>query len=317
MVKQGSFFQRLKERWGSSSGVRVDNSAEPVSRRAGSSSAKAAVKPQAGRSQAGNGARAQAGNGKSAAETRSKPVEPAPQARVERVQPGRELADGAPIERRSSRKMSEREEAMMALNSQFQELTTLLRGSHQSVDDKLGKLVQATDALSSLPAVGERQLQALKAISDHMERQNVLGERMASSVTQLPTMLSKVEKALERAAATDERTAATVKEFQTTMDRIHTSMSDQVAATQQLAERKDEGMLDIAKGIENSNEKALSDLRRTTDESLQSLRRTHEDQSNRLQKVVQENAGWNRAVLVGIGLVVVGIGALIVLQLFR
>ncbi len=56
---------------------------------------------------------------------------------------------------------------------------------------------------------------------------------------------------------------------------------------------------------------------RTTDESLATLRRSNEDQSNRLQRVVQEYAGWNRAVLVGIGLVVLGIGGLLVLQLFR
>jgi hypothetical protein len=59
----------------------------------------------------------------------------------------------------------------------------------------------------------------------------------------------------------------------------------------------------------------VGELRRTTDEGLQTLRLSHEDQSNRLQRVVAEHAGWNRAVLVGIGLVVLGIGAVIVLQL--
>jgi hypothetical protein len=33
--------------------------------------------------------------------------------------------------------------------------------------------------------------------------------------------------------------------------------------------------------------------------------------------VVQEHAGWNRAVLAGVGLVLLGIGALVVLQLVR
>ena len=36
-----------------------------------------------------------------------------------------------------------------------------------------------------------------------------------------------------------------------------------------------------------------------------------------VQGLVQEHAGWNRAVLVGIGLVVLGIGAVIVLQLVK
>ncbi|MCR9247306.1 MAG: hypothetical protein NXI31_19925 [bacterium] len=315
MVKQGSFFQRLKERWGSSSGVRVDRSSSAPERVSPKPSAPKAAPRSSGGS---NGNRNGGGNGGTSRPAAKPAPKPAPaEPRVERVQPGRELADGPPVERRSSRKMSEREEAMLALNSQFQELSTLLQGSHQSVDEKLGKLVTATDALSSLPAVSEQQLEALKAISAHMERQNVLGEQMAQTVTKLPTMLDNVEKALERAAKTDERTAATVREFHTTMDRIHESMGKQVAATQQLAERKDDAMLDIAKGIESSQEAAFGRLRETTDENLKSLRRTHEDQSNRLQKVVQENAGWNRAVLVGIGLVVLGIGALIVLQLVQ
>lgn len=284
MVNKGSFFQRLKERWGSSSRVRVDRQ---------------------------SGARPSNGGTRAAAAAKAERLEPVP-TRAER-----EVAVGPPAEKRSSRKMSEREEAMLALSSHFQELTALLRGSHAKVDDKLDKLVTATDSLTALPAVSEKQLEALKSISEHMERQNKLGEQMASTVTKLPSMLENVEKALARAAATDERTAATVKEFHSTMDRIHSSMSKQVEATEKLAERKDDAMLDIAKGIESSQEQALGQLRQTTDESLKSLRRTHEDQSNRLHKVVEQNANWNRAVLVGIGLVVIGIGALIALQLVR
>ena len=310
MVKQASFFQRLKERWGSSSRVRVDRGLSSAPVTGGS-------RPNGGSSNGGspNGGSPNGGS-RPAAAPRPSPA-PAPAPAVERVPVGRELAEGPPAERRSSRKLSEREEAMLALNSQFQELTALLRGSSDRVDDKLGKLVTATGALSALPAINEQQLAALKSISVHMEKQNALGEQMAASVTKLPAMLESVEKALARAAATDERTAATVREFHTTMDRIHSAMNQQVAATQQLVERKDNAMLDIAKGIETSQENALGKLRETTDESLKSLRRTHEDQSNRLHKVVEQNATWNRAVLIGLGLAVLGIGALIVLQLVK
>ena len=91
----------------------------------------------------------------------------------------------------------------------------------------------------------------------------------------------------------------------------------QVEVTQKLADRRDDALLDIAQGIESSQQQALSDLQRTTDQSLNSLRRTHEDQSNRLQRVVEDHASWNRAVLFGIGLVVLGIGALIALQVLK
>ena len=132
-----------------------------------------------------------------------------------------------------------------------------------------------------------------------------------------------METALARAAATDERTAATVREFQTTMDRIHTSMGQMVQhgeqhvrTAQNLAERRDQELKGLADGIQESQQRVATELQRTTDQGLATLQRSHEDLSNRLQRVVQEHAGWNRAVLVGIGLVVIGIGALIVMQLF-
>ncbi len=310
MVKQGSFFQRLKERFGSGSGVRVDSRGNEV--RPGSAPNAAAGKPAA------------------------RTDKPAP-ARVEPERaPVRDLAtEFAPAEVRSGRKLSEREEAMLALGTHFQELTSLLRGSQARVDDQLTRIVDATGSLAALPALGQQQLDTLRALSAQMERQNALGEQMATTLTKLPNLLQNVEQALARAAQTDERTSATVREFQTTMDRIHASMGQMVNHSEQhvktaqsLAERRDEELKNLAGTISQSQQRAVDELQRTTGKTLQSLqqthedgltslRRTHEDQSNRLQRVVQEHAGWNRAVLVGIGFVVLGIGALIVLQLFR
>lgn len=295
MVK-GSFFQKLKERWSSGSGVRIDRSGA-VAAKAGDRGA-------------------------------DRVADKAP---VQRVEPeraagnGRELAsEFAPAEARSSRKMSDREEAMLALSTHFQELTSLLRGSQARVDDQLTKLVGATSALTELPALGQQQLEALRALSTQMERQNTLGEQLAGTMTKLPSLMQNVESALARAAATDERTSATVREFQSTMDRIHSAMGQMVQhgeqhvkTAQSLAERRDHELKGLAEGIQQSQQRAVGELARATDEGMQTLRRSHEDQSNRLQRVVQEHAGWNRAVLVGIGLVVLGIGALIVLTLAK
>ncbi|MFN8825120.1 MAG: hypothetical protein ACK501_09145 [Planctomycetota bacterium] len=313
MVKQGSFFQRLKDRFGSGSGVRVE----------------------AG----GNGGTTPAGKalGKPATTTSVPPPNLRPTA-VQRVEPeraGREVASEAPVDARSTRKMSDREEAMTALGTHFHELTTLLRGSQARVDDQLSKIVAATGALVQLPTLGQQQLDTLRALSTQMERQNVLGEQLATTMARLPNLLENVENALARAAATDERTSETVREFQATMDRIHSAMGQMVQhgeqhvrTAQQLAEKRDGELKDLATGIASSQRAAVGELKeaaatgmktleRSHDEALASLRRTHEDQSNRLQQVVREHAGWNRAVLAGIGLVVLGIGALIALQLFQ
>lgn len=287
MVKQGSFFQRLKERW-TSGGVRVERGG--------------------------------------AAAARAERIAAVQRVEGERtVRNGRELASElTPIEPRSSRKLSDREEAMLAFSTHFQELTTLLRGSQARVDDQLSKLVGATTALTQLPALSQQQLDALRTLSVQMERQNALGEQLAGTMTKLPNMLQNVETALARAAATDERTAATVREFQTTMDRIHSAMGQMVQhgeqhvrVAQNLAERRDAEFKNLADGLQETQQRAVNELTRATDEGVQTLRQSHEDQSNRLQRVVQEHAGWTRAVLVGIGVVVLGIGALIALQLFK
>ena len=309
MVNKGTFFQRLKSRWGSGSGVRVE-------------------KPTAGKASAGKASAGKA-SGRSA-------VSSATQSRAEPelIQPrSRRNGDGSasdggavsstfqPADVRSSRKMSDREEAMLTVGHHFQELATLMRGSQAANDEKLQKIVEATGAI---PALGQQQLEALKSLSQQMEKQNELGAQLSTTMTRLPNLMENVERALDRAAKTDERTAATVMEFQKTMDRIHTSMDkmvehsgDQAKAAQELAERRSEELKGLATDIAKTQSGAVDELKRTTDESLMQLRQTHEDQSNRLQKVVQENAGWSRAVLVGIGLVVVGIGAVIVLQLMK
>ncbi|MCB9886985.1 MAG: hypothetical protein H6838_15950 [Planctomycetes bacterium] len=220
--------------------------------------------------------------------------------------------------------MTEREEAMLALGTHFQELTALVRGTHARTDEQMQKLVAATEALSALPGAAQQQVDLLRTMGAQLEKQNALGEQVATTLRTLPTLLQNVESALARAAATDERTSATVKEFHATMDRIHGSMQkmvehsgEQAKAAKDLAANRQGEFTELAAGIERAQQAAASELQRTTDESLASLRRTHEDQSNRLQRVVQEHAGWNRAVLVGIGLVVLGIGALLVLQLVK
>ncbi|HIE72518.1 MAG TPA: hypothetical protein EYP98_21470, partial [Planctomycetes bacterium] len=248
MVNKGSFFQRLKDRWGSGSGVRVEKPAG--GRAAGKAAATASrAEPEPIQPRSGNGN----GNGSGAVSSTFQPAET-----------------------RSSRKMSDREEAMLTVGHHFQELSSLMRGSQAANDEKLQKIVDAT---SSIPVLGEQQLDTLKSLSVQMEKQNELGVQLSSTMTRLPDLLESVERALERAAKTDERTAATVMEFQNTMDRIHTSMDkmvehsgDQAKASQELAERGTEELKSLATGIAKTQSGAVEELKRATDQGLQQLR---------------------------------------------
>ncbi len=297
MVKKASFFSRLKERWSSGSGVRVEAG------RRGGEDAKARIDrvPTSGPAPQGT-----PGNGGG------------------RPQGGSALVSGAPGDVRSTRKLNDREEASMALGQHFQELSGLLRGVQARMDRQGDRLTEAAASLGQLPALSHQQLAMLQQLAGQVERQNQVGENLARTLTGLPDLLKNVEHALQRAAATDERTASTVREFQATMDRIQGQMgkmvehsAQNVEATKALAERREESLKGLATEMRQGQDQAVKQLRDATDQGLASLRRTHEDQSNRLHKVVEEHAGWNRAVLVVLGIVVLGMGAILAVLLVK
>ena len=119
MVNKGTFFQRLKDRWGSGSGVRVEQPSETAAN---------AAEQRAGGSKPG---------AKPAPRTSAGPT-------AGRVDEARQVSSSfQPAEARSSRKMSEREEAMMAFGQHFQELTKLMRGAQAASDEKLQKIMRS------------------------------------------------------------------------------------------------------------------------------------------------------------------------------
>jgi hypothetical protein len=226
----------------------------------------------------------------------------------------RVAADGfdGPVEQRSTRKLTEREEALLAVGGHFQELTAMLRGSQARVDDQLARLVASTSALPQLPTLSQQHLEALRTLAAQMERQNVLGEQLAHAMARLPGMLESVEHALARAAAADERTSAVVRDFQGTLDRVQDAMGRMVAhgeqhvlAAQGLVARRDQEFKDLTEGIQVTQLRAADELHRAAAEGMQSLRQSHEDQSNRLQRIVQEAAAGNRAVLFGLAMLAI------------
>jgi hypothetical protein len=217
-----------------------------------------------------------------------------------------------PVEQRSTRKLTEREEALLAVGGHFQELTAMLRGSQARVDDQLARLVASTSALPQLPTLSQQHLEALRTLAAQMERQNVLGEQLAHAMARLPGMLESVEHALARAAAADERTSAVVRDFQGTLDRVQDAMGRMVAhgeqhvlAAQGLVARRDQEFMDLTEGIQVTQLRAADELHRAAADGMQSLRQSHEDQSNRLQRIVQESAAGNRAVLFGLAMLAI------------
>lgn len=295
MVKKNSIFTRLKERWSSNS-VRIETPR-----------AADAAKPP---------------------EKRAEPARVAP-ARVEPAPTRPPVVEELPStafagEARTTRKLSDKEEALVAIGTHFQELAALMRGSQARMDGQMHELIERITTLTQLPAMQQQQLDVLRGISGHMERQTNLGEQLAQTLSTLPKLLTSVETALQRAAATDERSNQTMRDFQGTMDRIHAAMGrmvehseTQAQATKQLAEKREESLSSLTTNLEKNQRESAAHLQKATDESMATLRRAHEDQSNRLQRIVQEHAGMNRLMLVGLGLLGLGVIALLVMNLLK
>lgn len=293
MVKKGSIFARLAERFRHGAGVKVD---EQRTETAGRDGARADGRPEVLRQPVAR-------------------VEP----RVGRVEPA-----PVPIEPRTTRKLSEREDAMVALGSHFQELSALLRGVHSRMDGQLGRVVETAAVLQQLPALSNQQIELLRGLGQQLDRQNLLGEQMSRTLAAVPQLLTVVEAALQRAQQSDERTAAAIRGFEGTMDRVQQAMTrmadnseQQTRATQELVSQREATLQQIAQDIQQAQVQAVGELRHAADEGMQTLRASHEDQSNRLQRAVHEHARWNKVVLVGLGVLALGMAATLTMLLLK
>ena len=224
---------------------------------------------------------------------------------------------------RPVRKLSEREEALLALNENFSELTTTLRAMHAGMDSQLSKLVDNSSAMQQLPALSKEQLELLRTMETQLARQNELGAQIAGTLQVLPPLLQNVESALQRAAQSDERAMLAMREFQHTMDRVQNAMGEmvrhsetQAQATQELAARRDEHLGELKASIEGVQREAAESMRSSTQSAMQSLRESNEDQSTRLQRSIESNTAWNKAVMTSFFVVVLGaIATAVVLSL--
>jgi methyl-accepting chemotaxis protein len=220
----------------------------------------------------------------------------------------------------SGRKLSRQEEATVAVQDGFRELTSLLRGMQSRVEEQGERFVRATDNLARMPELQVHQLDALRRIAQHIEVQGQSQALIAQSLGDLPQLLGTVREALDRAAAVDERTAGTLDEFRSHMARIQGSMERMVDHSRQHAE----SARNLAEGhgaevaeLREVTSSAVESVKRSQSESISALRNAHADQATRISQLVEEGQRRQTAVIVLLGLVLVvllGIGMALLLR---
>ena len=176
MVQKSTLFDKLKNRWRPASGIRVDS-----------------TKPQ--------------GSGRSAANS-SPNSDRVAGTSVPMATPG-----GARVESVSSRKLSSKQEAVVALDEGFKELSSLMRGMQSRMDGH-------AESLAQLPALNQTQIDLMRSMVERLDQQSTATEVLGERLGDMPKMFEKLNSSLEKVAATDQRTASTLGEFKDNMTRI-------------------------------------------------------------------------------------------------
>lgn len=257
MVKKTSLLDKLVGRWRTSAGVEV---------REGT------------RAKASSGSGANRVSGSAPA-----PTQRQAQATVRPVEPEAAEVLGQPLaDRASGRKLSVKEEALLTMDGGLKELASLMRGVQVRLDAEGQQVGALADDIRLLPALGQAQLDALRAVATQLEQQGRVSEKLLQTMADLPSALTGLRATLDKVVATDERTAGTLSDFRAAMDSIHASMRETVEQSKAQAERGDSAV----RAQDARTERVV--------ESLQELTRSEKERAERLATSLQEAVGGQR-----------------------
>lgn len=187
-----------------------------------------------------------------------------------------ELVAGA-VDRTSGRKLSVKEEALLTMDGGLKELASLMRGVQVRLDAEGAQVGEMVHDIKLLPALGQAQLDVLRALASQVDQQGRIGERMLQTLGELPATLQGLRASLDKVVAADERTAHTLGEFRQAMDTIQQSMREMVghskaqadntekllASHDNRAERMAESMAGIVRGEREKTERLAHTLEQT------------------------------------------------------
>lgn len=250
MVKKTSLLNKLVNRWRTSAGVEVHEETRTTSGSASGTNRVSSIRQQAG--------------------GRSVPSEAA------------ELMAQPVVDRSSGRKLSSKEEALITMDGGLKELASLMRGVQVRLDAEGAQVSDLASDIKMLPALGQAQLDALRAVATQLEQQGRASERLLQTLGDLPGTLTGLRSTLDKVVATDERTANTLAEFRGAMDTIHASMRE---------------VVDHSKTQAGHTEKLLHTQDQRAErmvESLSQLTRNEKEKAEHLSSTLAQAVGGQR-----------------------
>jgi len=196
-----------------------------------------------------------------------------------------------------------KEDAAVALVDGFKDLSGLLHGIQDRMDEQTRRSGELNTKFHDLPEVARAQIDFMGKISEQVisqeERTKLLVERLSG----LPELLDGLHSTLEKQLEREERTERTLTDFRGTMDRIHESIGT-------LSRENQVAMSTAVESFERSQDKAttaFSDSQRMTHETFSTSQSVHLKQINELVDRT------NRANKNMVWLMIMVLGALVVL----
>ncbi len=310
MVRKTSILERLKNRWKSPSGLRVD-------RGGGESRANATGTTGA---------------------TGVADTDPAPLEGID-IDANTRLAATPGVDPVTGRKLSPKEEAALAVREGLQEPSDLLRGVHARLGDQSDRARALAAHVEAMPAAGRAQHDVLRQMSAQLERQNDTSVRLAAALGTLPDALHGVHRALERVASSDERTVQAMGEFRNHMERVQSAMerlvdsaaaqaqAAQVLARDRTAERhsfveamragRERDIQALVASMAEGRQQDVERLEQATNAGVGALQRLHDQQAGRLDQLARDGGRFGQLVVVLLTLTffaIVGVLGLMILR---
>ena len=200
-------------------------------------------------------------------------------------------------------RVRKKEDAATALVDGFKDLSGLLHGIQDRMDEQTRRTGDLNSKFHDLPEVARAQIEFMGKISEQVvsqeERTRVLAERLSG----LPELLDGLHKTLEKQLEREERTEHTLTEFRGTMDRIHQSIG-------KLSHENQVAMSTAVESFERSQETATSAFSEAQKMAHETISQNQDVHLKQINDLVDRTTRANKNM---VWLMVMVLGALIVL----
>ncbi len=205
-------------------------------------------------------------------------------------------------------KRGRKEEAMVALTEGFKDLSELLTGIRDRMEEQGRRAGDLNEKVADLPTLAKAQVDFMTAISKTLEQQNRKTGELVQRLGNLPDLLEGIHKTLEKQVAAEERSEKTMQDFRSTMDRIHSSIG-------KLSKENSDAVKEATTSLERTHERTTRVFEKTQTQAYAAFEKAQKAHLAQLKSLMERSARMNRTIVVLLAIVFAGLAALFAIVL--